>query len=230
MLLYTHIITALRVRDILGLQMNSPDAYLLGAILPDIRYQSDIPRDQTHLPLEEFIALARRCPALERDLLTGYLVHLIADEFLQEDLSDMMFPRTPGKIRKHIQLGLLSVMLEIGYRTQDCGARLFQREAGCLGHHLGLPELQVHEMVNRVEAYLHNPTLAQAMEILKDSDLRSNRNIQFYLRVGRTIHQISFLQRIIAAKVTRKMGVMEQALALRCRTWLEKDPFNWILL
>ncbi len=226
MLLYTHIIIARKVSDILGLELKNSEAYLLGAILPDIRYLAGLPREQTHLPLEQFVTIARQCPASERDLLTGYLVHLIADEFAQENLGVMMFPLLPGSMRRQIKVGVLNIMLEIGYRRQTCGALLFGREAGCLGRHLALPEEQVVGMVDRVEGYLSNPSLEQTMKTLGSSSLNANRNIRFYLRVGRTMYQMKFIRRFITAKVNRIKEEMEQTLARRCRPWMEKEPFK----
>ncbi len=226
MLLYTHIITARRISDILGLELKNSEAYLLGAILPDIRYLAGLPREQTHLPLEQFMAIARQCPASERDLLTGYLVHLIADEFAQADLRAMMFPLLPGSMRRHIKVGVLNIMLEIGYRHQTCGALLFSREARCLGRHLALPEEQVVGMVEQVEGYLSDPSLEETMKTLGSSSLNSNRNIRFYLRVGRTLYQMKFIRRFITAKVNRIREEMEQTLARRCRPWMEQGPFK----
>ncbi len=221
MLVYTHIVIAIRVSKILGLDLHSSEAYMLGAILPDIRYPAGLPREQTHVSIEQFMTIARQCPASERKLLAGYLVHLIADEFALEKLDAIMFPLIPEAIRRHIKTGILNLMLEIGYKNQAFGAIGLLRDAGCLGGHLGLSEQQVTGMVERVERYLYNPTLEQAIKILGSTNLSSNRNIRFYLQMGRAMYQMKFIRQYITAKVARIMEGMEQELAHICMPWMK---------
>ena len=65
MLLYTHVVTALKVKSLLSLDIDDLGSYLLGAILPDTRYLAGLPRGKTHLEMDAFFHLIRKNKPME---------------------------------------------------------------------------------------------------------------------------------------------------------------------
>jgi len=81
MLFYAHLCLAKLALERGGIPIRNPgdiSQYYLGAALPDIRYISGQPRDQTHPAAQDFLKLHH--PPELYAFCFGYLVHLVIDE------------------------------------------------------------------------------------------------------------------------------------------------------
>jgi hypothetical protein len=105
---YSHLVIASKL--IQQIVPEYPPEYYWGAVAPDIRYLSAVPRDQTHLPAREILAFLIRYPH-QRSFLQGYLVHCLSDEFPIEDVffAHVPFSAIKGRLSRHH----LAVILEL---------------------------------------------------------------------------------------------------------------------
>lgn len=221
MLLYTHVVTALKVKSLLSLDINDPGAYLLGSILPDVRYLAGIPREQTHLDMNTFFHIIRENNICDRDIITGYLVHLAADNLNELYLRDLLFPNIPRISKKTILTGLFSIILEIYYQTQPIDVPPVSDNAGKLGRILNIPPEYISELTARADRYLRDPCLDQAVKSIAGSTVESNKNVNFYINIGKFIHDTASIRNYIINKVSNVNEKLENVLADRCVKHIE---------
>lgn len=225
MLLYTHVVTALKVKESLGLAIADEGAYLLGSILPDVRYLAGIPRRQTHITIDQFISLARKIPETERDLVSGYLVHLAADELNNTYVNRKFLPNSTRFIIRPSKIAIMNIVMEFAYQKESHAVAPLCRDAGRLGEMLGLPADKVTELAQLADIYINRPTLEHAITTMTESASKPHRNLKFYLNAGRLINRFGHMRRLLVSRVEQIKDETEKILALRCNDYLERLKF-----
>ncbi len=215
MLLYTHAVLAMNLHKALDLEPVDEGSYILGALLPDVRYLSGSARKSTHPEIEEFVTLARTLPIEERSMALGCLAHLATDKWAYGYVLPRLFPWLPETLLKAVHIGVVSVLMEQCCWREPLACAVLPNDAGELGRRLGLPAESVAEMADKAGKYLKRPTIERATEIVAGTDLRTNRNVVLYLLVGRLVRGFPPLRRFLIGRASKAWEGLEDYLAGR---------------
>lgn len=175
---YSHLVLAKRLLD-LAQPANLAD-YYWGNVAPDLRYTARLPRPQTHLPIEQILALRAEYPNLS-SFLQGYLIHCLADEVELWALLEKRWYLRPFVQR--VSLKMASVVLEsylvekIPLRVPVSGAQNSMLLA------LGVSDPAVIQFHSLVERLVDQPGIASVLHLFRT--LSEGRPA-----IGRVINQL----------------------------------------
>jgi hypothetical protein len=114
---YSHYFLAAKLES--TIQPENRKEYYWGAVAPDIRYLANMRRSQTHLELDRLKELISYYPHL-CSFLSGYQVHILIDQFDQEEILRMVsasFPLNLLKkvLRRSISPEQMTMLMEMYY-------------------------------------------------------------------------------------------------------------------
>jgi hypothetical protein len=97
---YSHYVLAAKLEQ--SIQPEDRKEYYWGAVAADIRYLANMRRSQTHLGQDRLKELFACYPHL-RSFLLGYQVHVLIDEFEQDELMQMVSDSFPLNLLKKLR-------------------------------------------------------------------------------------------------------------------------------
>ena len=217
---YSHLIAANTLEAYLHPQ--NLEEYYLGAVIPDVRYYSNLPREQTHIEPEEIVGFAARYPELKSFVL-GYLAHYEADEINTADYVMQRFPFSLLKERLPKQVP--PVLVECYYIEKRKPSIKVSESSNAMLDSLEIAAEDVVAFARSVNAFLANPTLEFGLTTIRKLGLLSNPGVEKYVNVARTIQRSSVLRGLLfagidATEIDRQL--MSRALSSEATRRLDK--------
>jgi hypothetical protein len=202
---YSHLIAANTLEA--HLRPRNLEEYYLGAVIPDVRYYSNLPREQTHIGPEEIISFAAKHPELKSFVL-GYLVHYEADEV---DTADYVMRNFPfSLLRECLPKQVPPVLVECYYIEKRKPSIRVSESSNAMLDSLGVAAEDVAAFARSVNAFLANPTLEFGLTAIQELGLLSNAGVERYVKVARAIQRNSMLRSLLfagidAAEIDRRL-------------------------
>ena len=194
--LYSHLVVACDLEEALH-PVPLGDFYL-GAIVPDIRYYCEVPRRQTHLPLEQIAAYATAYPHLQAFVL-GYLIHCRVDELSPERELLRRFPFR--LIKRCLPAQFAPVLLEFYFMESTPLAARVSETGNAMLDELGIDRERVAIFAQHINHWLAAPSLERGTAIARDLGLLGKPGVEKYLKVAQMIHRHVLLRRLLFAPV-----------------------------
>ncbi|MEM7030330.1 MAG: hypothetical protein AAF629_12240 [Chloroflexota bacterium] len=183
---YTHLVVANRLLSRFSVENEAE--YYLGALIPDIRYLSDVPRDQTHFRAKDLLPYFERYPELQ-SFMTGYFVHCLIDD-LEYGLNIGLLKRFPlAPFRRFLRTRYASIILELYcVESIDVSCRLAETSNDFL-RQLAIPDHDVVLFAQQLNDFLKCPDfdrqLALAQSVGVQIPTRFDRYARFYKAIKR---------------------------------------------
>jgi hypothetical protein len=193
---YSHLIAANTVETYL--QPQDLEEYYLGAVIPDVRYYSNLPREQTHIGPGKIASFAAHHPELLSFIL-GYLVHYEADKI---DTTDYVMQRFPfSLLKERLPRQVPPVLMECYYIEKRTPAIKVSEASNPMLDSLGVAAEDVAAFARSVNAFLANPTLEFGLTTIRELGLLSNPGVEKYVKVARTIQRSKVLRSLLFAGI-----------------------------
>lgn len=220
MLFYTHLCIArvvLQRHELIQSVSSAPDAeadYYLGSILPDVRYFSEIPREQTHPDVECFLSLCRVSDS--RAFALGYLVHLVLDS-LESELSvisrvQRQFWFFPHRLRMRISPLVSNALVESYYLENVHTDFRISDRGNSLTSKLGIEEKAIRTVELHIDAFLRNRTLENVNRLLRQIGLANNERISRYLQVAAWLDRRPLIRKFMMWRISAVINTVEQSM------------------
>ena len=191
---YSHLALAAQLEK--QLHPQNPADYYWGAVVPDIRYLTGLPRSATHIPFARIRAYFSLYPQLE-SFISGYLVHCLLDDI---DLNKVFSRRLAFRlVQKRTPSQFSPVLLEFYYLDQP---PIQVKLSGTCNEILGelgiLPE-QTTTFAGYLTTFLASPSFESAAVVLENLGLSGDQRIAKYLGTAKTIQQNRLLKQLLFA-------------------------------
>lgn len=207
---FSHYVLA---RQLLGfVQPEQPDAFLWGALAPDVRYLAGLRREQTHLDQAALAELTARHPACV-SFIQGYRVHCLLDEI---DIASMLNRPFPAgallrMLRKPLSMQQAAVMVELHFIRREPGGALTGSHNPILGG-LGIQAEQSTAFAQALADYVARPAPETALLAFRHVGMISDERLARYDHAYRTIRKRPALQ-VLLAWAVRSARIEQRALA-----------------
>lgn len=184
MFTYTHFILASRLATYI--KPTSMEDYFLGAMVPDIRYLSKIPREQTHLPLDVLIQQFAAYPE-QHSFLAGYFVHCLIDD-LESNLNRKLLRRFPLIIFKpFLRTRYAAVLLELYFIESTIEIGQVCGERNPVLADLGIPQQDVAQFALYTNQLIRAPSFERQIEMVTEFGIRIPARVIQYLHTYQTL-------------------------------------------
>lgn len=195
---YTHLTIAKGLEA--RLKPADPQDYYLGAVIPDIRYYSKLPREQTHIPLERIKELAALHPQLQ-SFVAGYTVHLLTDEF--SSLTKVIFHRFPfNLLSKKLPSYLAPILIECYYLETDAlRDTQVSESSNDLLDSLGIKQEDVTKFAQLINRFLSMPSFALGLATLQDLSMLNRERVEKQINAAQTIQRNHLIRRLLFASI-----------------------------
>ena len=210
MFLFTHLVFADSVKNFLNIR--DEKSFYLGAIIPDIRYFADIPRERTHITLDD-LNKAAGLVGKRSDFVKGYKVHLLVDELTRKNnYYQKIADQFPSLIQKRISPVIAVILTEIYFLENygDISKFLISDRYPSMLQKLDISPTDFKVFYQSVQKVLKNPSWERMEErFFENEKLRNNPNSNLYRRTGKTIIENRFLKKFLQE---RSKGVIDNFL------------------
>jgi len=210
MLFFTHLQLAkiLNHQDFNKIQSE----YWVGAVLPDIRYVSAIPRSVTHAPFENIKDLAA-----EREIYKGYLAHLLIDRYTVESgFYKRIRAKAPRRLRWVFSGMLINVLLEIKYLSKyEMSADKYRISAQYDSKliNFGIDEEAFNGFVGIIKKLVANPELESVLNIIKrNPNLSNNLKVRRYFGLATFFLKRRWLVEYLLKVINPEVDLFEKGL------------------
>lgn len=192
MLFYSHLVIAHKFEELFKPQDRA--AYYTGSIIPDIRYFTDLPREQTHLELNEILNLKKSFPE-EESFLDGFFLHCLIDE---KDTHNILFSIYPNcLLRDILPRSFAVVIIELYFmkkyhleiKLSDKGNRFLNE--------IGITDKQLSEYTAEMNKFIKTPGFEAGLESVKNLGLFSKKGTQKYLKKARFLDRHKLFQKFL---------------------------------
>ena len=177
---YSHLAIAAELEK--DIQPRQANEYYWGAVVPDIRYVTEMERSQTHLSAESILAYMNKYPELD-SFIKGYLIHCLTDLV---DLHALLNQRILVRpILQSSPYQFVPVMLEsyfIEYTKLDI--QLLARPNNVLTD-LKINAEHISIFSTLIKPFVTNPSFESALEFLKTLG-HNNPRIEKYVNAARS--------------------------------------------
>lgn len=199
---YAHFALAEAVKEQADLSVADEARYLLGAFLPDIRYFTGQPRDETHFPVAQLSQYAGTDP----DVLLGYRVHLLIDEVWEEPEVKSAYRRAflPG-LRARMTRGLEALAFELYCLGRPLPTVTLEPLVTPLTRKLGVSPAELERAVRSGNRYLERHDLAAALEMARETGLFPANRVTTLSRVTSVLRTpgLGFFLRLEVGRASR---------------------------
>lgn len=195
---YTHLTIAKKLEP--HVQPADPAGYYLGAVIPDIRYYSNLPREQTHVPVDRIEDLAALYPQLQ-SFTAGYTVHLLTDQFAS--LTGIIFQRFPFNLLNGKPPSYLApILIECYYLETDIlhGTQVSESSNKALDD-LGVRREDVTEFAKLLNRFLSSPSFTFGLVTLQDLGMLNRGGIEKQIKAAQTIQKNSLARKLLFASI-----------------------------
>jgi hypothetical protein len=175
-----------------------PGEYLWGAVFPDVRYLSGLPREQTHLPLPCYPELAVQYPRW-RAFLQGCLVHCLLDEVDLGRQVGAAFPLNfvQAFTRKPFSRQRLSTLVEFHYLQIGAPLQPCEAAANPLTEAWGVREGDIRDYAQAMQTYLAHPALETGLEAYQRMGMFENARIAHLVATARRLEARPIVKRML---------------------------------
>ena len=159
---YSHYHLATRLETLI--KPAQPGEYYWGAIFPDIRYLTGMPREHTHVPRDQFPAWFSQYPHL-RSFLQGYQLHCLLDELNLVSIVSRAFPINLIQSVRRRKFSRQQITILVELHHQQTGAPLHEFCAGEneIAAGLGIEPSASQIFAQGMREYIAHPTLETAL-------------------------------------------------------------------
>jgi hypothetical protein len=189
---YSHLVLAAQLEK--QLNPHHPADYYWGAVVPDIRYLTGMPRRATHIPFDQIRGYFSIYPQLA-SFVSGYLVHCLLDDI---DLNKVFSRKLAYRlVQPWIPSQFSPVLLEFYYLDQP--PVQVSLSGGCneiLGE-LGVEPEQAAAFAAYLQPFLASPSFESAAVVLENLGLSGDRRIEKYMGVAKTIQKNRLLKQLL---------------------------------
>jgi hypothetical protein len=189
---YSHLVVACQVEDLL--RPTDRADYLLGAVIPDVRYLLRWPRLRTHVPLQRAASCAAQHPRL-RSFVLGYMLHCAVDEL---DLPELVLRRLPLRLlRGRRPRHLAPVLLDYYYmeRARACGP--VADASNSFLAELGIEEDDVRTFARQLNHFLAARSFDAGLELAQGLGLLGHPRLAQRLDAARRLERYPVLRRLL---------------------------------
>lgn len=191
---YSHLALAAQLEKQLNPQ--NPADYYWGAVVPDIRYLTGMPRSATHIPFERIRAYFSLYPQLD-SFISGYLVHCLLDDI---DLNKVYARRLAFRlVQKRFPAQFSPVLLEFYYLDQPPIQVSLSGVCNEILGELGVRPEQTAAFAAYLETFLAAPSFESAAVVLENLGLSGDQRIAKYLGIAKTIQKNRLLKQLLFA-------------------------------
>lgn len=200
---YSHYVLAAKLEK--SIQPENRKEYYWGAVAADIRYLANMRRAQTHLGLDRIKELESCYPHL-RSFLSGYQVHVLIDEFEQEDISRMVsasFPLNLLKkmLRKSIAPEQMIMLVEMYYLQSVAVAEPLSGEHNEVLSDLGITPEQTSVYQQALQEYFENRSFDVALTTFQKIGMIQNSRIEKYKNAFRTMQKRKVMNTLLMLSI-----------------------------
>ncbi|TDI94592.1 MAG: hypothetical protein E2O76_15185 [Caldithrix sp.] len=217
MLFYTHLCLAKLVLQRFRLDYSiiqdsqSEAEYYLGSILPDIRYFANLPREQTHPPISEFINLSNSSG--NKAFAIGYLTHLLIDK-LEIDLAihalvQSRFKLLPSKVRSKVTPMLSNALIEFHYLANFPPDFKLSPNGNDLTTKLNIAVHDIQVIKSHIDDFLKDTSLRNIGRLLARTGLLKNARIQKTLNIAFTLDDHPTLKKFMLRRIRKAVNFLE---------------------
>lgn len=188
---YSHYVLAAKLEP--SIQPENRQEYFWGTVAPDIRYLANMRRAQTHLGQDRLKELEAGYPHL-RPFLLGYQVHVLIDQFAQEDIAQMVtaaFPLNLLKkmLRRTIAPEQMIMLVEMYYlQSASVGEALAGQHNAVLSD-LGITPEQTRRYQQALQEYFGNRSFDAALTAFQKIGMIQNTRIEKYRHAYRAMQK-----------------------------------------
>jgi len=188
---YSHYVLAAKLEQ--SIQPEDRKEYYWGAVAADIRYLANMRRIQTHLGQDRLKELVSCYPHL-RSFLLGYQVHVLIDQFEQEDISQMVsaaFPLNLLKkmLRKSIAPEQMIMLVEMYYlQSETTGEALSGKHNEVLSD-IGITPEQTSVYQQALKEYFGSRSFDVALSTFQTIGMIQNSRIEKYRNAFRAMQK-----------------------------------------
>lgn len=194
---YTHLAIASALLPYLSIKQ--PNDYFIGALIPDIRYFADVPRETTHFSADLIPDYADKA---SDSFLIGYMVHLLLDEvwpMLEAEYREQF----PSFVRNKLSGNRCQIAYEV-YCLDQYALQLELRPIhNEMLDELGVSTENVQLAAKVMQEYLDTPSLATAFGIAKRAGVFPAHRLDDVSSIVHSIERYQILKWIVARLVRR---------------------------
>jgi len=206
--LYAHLALAHRLAQ--KIPVEHMGDYLLGSIMPDIRYFVDQPREWTHISIAEVNSL--EIPSGEVSFNTGYKVHLAIDELsVEHDVIRAIRDTLPRLFAKRLSNQLVNTIPDL-YYLRECRFSIPRpnKFEFVLTSHLDIrPDLVVYAY-DMCEVFFRNPTPRNGIRLLGRSKLLSRKRTRLVALIGLLGLSLPGAESVLMARIGNLLNEFER--------------------
>jgi hypothetical protein len=208
---FSHLVIASELEK--DIQPRQTNEYYWGAVVPDIRYVTEMERSQTHLSTESILAYMNKYPELD-SFIKGYLIHCLTDLV---DLHALLNQRILFRpILQSLPYQFVPVMLE-SYFIEHTKLEI---ELAAKPNNL-LTDLKINaEYISifstLIKPFVTNPSFESALEFLKTLG-HNNPRIEKYVNAARSFDGNILLKSVLFT-LSNIPKLKQQALSEICST------------
>ncbi|MGB1249625.1 MAG: hypothetical protein ACPG8W_03265 [Candidatus Promineifilaceae bacterium] len=204
------------------MSIQKPNDYFIGALIPDIRYFADVPREQTHFSADLIPTYAGQASA---SFLTGYMVHLLLDE-VWPTLESQYRDDFPSAVRN--KLG--GNRCQIAYEVFCLAQQPIQLELSPLHNPmlmgLGISAENVCLAAEVMQEYLDTPSLTTAFGIAKRAGVFPAHRLDDVASIVNSIERYRLLKWIVARIVRKPSATLFPQLLTNIQTRVNEIGLN----
>jgi hypothetical protein len=196
--LYSHAVLAQAIQPIVAPTLADPDAYLWGAVAPDIRYLADLPRESTHPPDESIQRWSAAYPDCA-SFVQGYRVHCLLDRIDTVQAVSAAFPlRWLRRFRRRpFSSQQIGVVIESYTQLNAPRGLALRGSHNPILDSLGIRPEQSADFASALAPYLRSPSFQNAMQTFTQlgiiNDTRLEKYINAYQNLRRSPLTLFFL-------------------------------------
>jgi hypothetical protein len=182
---YSHFVWAAKLRDRLGIE--HPGEFNLGVVVADMRYIDGTPWAATHIPLEQFWAIARENgkASEDQDFALGYALHLAMDRSWSWLVQQVRRRHLLGRVlpMRVLKLSIEVAMVDV-YPLRDIA--LTERVPPLVGR-MGIRPESVRLLRQYADKGLQDPDVETTYEFMQQTGLAGLGPIRLLMALGRLI-------------------------------------------
>ena len=189
-----HLVLASQLENQLTPQ--NPADYYWGAVVPDIRYLTGMPRSATHIPFDRIRVYFPVYPQLD-SFIKGYLVHCLLDDI---DLNKVFARKLAFRlVQKRVPAQFAPVLLEFYYLDKTpVRVKLSGAFNEILGE-LGIRPEHTTAFAAYLTTFLAAPSFESAAVVLKNLGLLGDQRVEKYLGTAKSIQKSRLLKQLLFA-------------------------------
>lgn len=196
--LYSHAVLAQAMLPILAPAVADPDAYLWGALAPDIRYLTGLPRETTHLPdasIQRWIAAYPDCASFVQ----GYRVHCLLDRIDTVQAVSAAFPLR--WLRRSLSPQQIGVVIELHTQLNAPRGLALRGSHNPILDSLGIRPEQSADFASALAPYLRSPSFQNAMQTLTQLEIIDDTRLEKYINAYQNLRRSPLTLLILLASV-----------------------------